>query len=197
VKKLLVLLAALVALSAVFSTPYPTYAGGSPLGQMKAQVVTFRTSKAAAVLGSTDTDSTKITMNGALQTLDTSLVMFTSNWDIFSMAQSITTTPYDMGRIVFNTTGTATSVDSLFYTTDITYDGGQNWVAGTEQSILATNSGDEPVVGRLIGDSDAASNAAGHLWGATAFRVRTRPDGNTGALYPSASLTIYYWPISP
>ena len=179
--------------AALLAVPSVVLAGGPANGEMKAHNVVFRTSKAAAVLGSSDTDSLVISMNGAVQTKDTSLVIPLANFDIFSTALAAMTTAYDVGKIVFNSAGTAASVDSLFYTIDVSWDGGSNWVAGTEVSVLPANADDETIAGRLTVDADAVAN----IWGAPLMRIRVRPDGNTAAIFPSASVKIFYWPIDP
>lgn len=172
------------------------WAGGSPKGTQLALPVTFRTSKAASVLGSNDTDSSTVTQSGGptTATIDTSTYIPLANVDFFSTAQAAMTTAYDVGKLVFRMSYTASgaAVDSVFYAIDTSWDGGATYNSTTIVSTLLTTAGDTFVTARLTADSDAGNN---DIWGCPGIRIRVRTDGNGGNLY-RLSAALLFWPIN-
>lgn len=140
-------------------------------------------------------DSLTASQNGAVGTtgtVDTTVWISTADWK-WDLSGS-PATAYGIAKIRFHATGTPASTDSIFYAIETSTDGVTVGATNTTFVACVGTSGDADISGPLVADTDVvgSANGTGALWMTPYFRLRVRPDGNTGALMPGLELHLYY-----
>ena len=168
------------ALLLVAAIPSATVAGN----KWRPVDVDWRTS-AVSVAGFVDSSTASI--NGALQTVDTTEWIPTQEFDLTGVgAGAVNTTAYGGIKVwIYGTT--FTSVDTLFIAMETSPDAVSPIGNTTFSNMVATTAGDDAVSIHIQADSDAGNL---NLWGAPFVRFRVRADGNTGALIANAKIRI-------
>jgi hypothetical protein len=153
--------------------------------------VNWRTS-AANVNGYVD--SLTASCNGALQTVDTTATIVLQGITSYTSG-TVNTTVYGGIRVFFSTTSAATNAnfDTIFVAAEAISPDGVAISNTTFLNFITGTDGDDAVYGTLQFDSDAAINAAGHLWGIPSFRLRVRADGDTAVLLAPLRCWLMYW----
>jgi len=165
----------------------PAVAQQTPAPAMKQ--IAWRTS---AAIAAGYVDSMTASINGALQTVDTTVAVSTADWD-WTPPTDIPSTAFGCARIAFQSTNNTAS-DSLFYVQDNSLDG-VNWSSSaTFIGDVVGTSGDKVLGSMLTCDGDAlGSLGAGKLYLWPYIRFRVRADGNTGALFAAAKMYLIYF----
>jgi len=151
-------------------------------------VLKWRTS-AANVAGYVD--SLAASINGAVQTVDTTAWFSTADFDWQAISTANSATAQGAFRIAF-TSSANTSTDSLFVAVEASSDG-VTPCSNTTFIGLVGVSGEEYLSGIVTTDSDVQSTVgAGSIWLQPYLRLRVRADGNTGALFAGGKVKIHY-----
>jgi len=150
----------------------------------------FRTS-VAGVNAQGYLDSLGVSINGAVQTLDTLAVINTAelSWSYPGFAQA--GTAFGIARISF--VGANTSTDSLFVQTQCSPDG-NNWATSGFVAIAAASNADNCITGRPVQvDLDALGPGTSDMTLCRYIRFILRADGNTASKFLCSAAYMDFW----
>lgn len=137
-------------------------------------------------------DSTTASINGAVQTVDTTKAIYIGDLAWERMTDTPATAVGAM-RLEFTTTSASPATDSLFVAAETAPGPNGPWAQNATFIGFVGTSGDQYISGIVTADSDAqGTTGAGTIWMQQYIRFRVRADGNTAAIWLNGKGRLRY-----